>query len=80
VELTPLLRQSALRRYEAKTGVYTASVRLFVCLSVAGLYNIQWNVMATFSNDHHFRCEEVTVICLYYRLGEPPANRLVTYT
>lgn len=73
-----MLRQSALGRYEAKNGVLTASVRLFVRLSVAGLYNIQWNVMATFSNDYHFSCEEVTVICLCYTLGEPPASRLVT--
>jgi hypothetical protein len=50
---------------------------LFVCFFVTGLYNLQWNVMATFSNDYHFRREEVTVFFQCYNLGEPPASRLV---
>lgn len=33
--------------------------------------------MATFSDDYHFRREEVTVIFQCYRLRERPANRLV---
>ena len=33
--------------------------------------------MATFSNYYHLRCEEVTVVCQCYRLGEPTQSRLV---